>query len=469
MTVVSTPLAASKAHFAARIPAFSGRGLRVLRAAPPSLARVRVPGSKSFTNRAAVLAGLCPAPVTLEGVLLSDDSWWVFDSLERLGFRVTLDPARESVRVEPPKDAPPGLVSLYFGMAGTLARFFPAVVLNFAATFPHLGAVRASVSGAPRLCERPLAELVTALRALGARMSAERMPYEMASSTLEGQCFVSGKTSGQFLSGLLLAAAGSRRRVFVERIDSLVQPDYVRMTMGALRDFGAGLEADDELTEFEVYAPAGLRRDTYVVEADASTACYFMAYAALLGTELVIENIGSASLQPDVGFAGFLERMGVGVTVTPGSVHVHPCPGGSRLPGGGGHRLRGGFDADFSAYSDQALTAGVLSLFADAPVRVHGVEHIRGHESDRIASLVANLRDLGVEADEFPDGFRVTPYAYGTNLAGLWETHHDHRFAMTGFLVGLGHPHVEILSPGCVEKTAPDFFARMEALGCSFG
>ena len=466
---MSTWLALSdaKEHFAARIPVFSQRGLRVIACAPPAAANVRVPGSKSFTNRAAVLAGLCSKPLALEGLLLSDDSWWALDSLERLGFGVKVDPAECRAQIQPPRLSPASPVPLYFGMAGTLARFFPAVVLNWEKTFPALGRLVVNATGAPRLCERPLAELVTSLRSLGAKVAADRMPFALESADLDGQCFVSGKTSGQFLSGLLLAAGGARNAIHIDRIETLVQPDYVRMTIQALEAFGAEVRADDDLREFDVHAPEGLAREDYSIEADASTACYFLAYAVLFDFGLVVENIGSASLQPDLGFASFLRRLGGNVKVEPGRVVVSPRGGAA-----GALRsspFKGGFDVDFSACSDQALTAGVLALFADAPIRVHGVEHIRGHESDRIASLVNNLRGLGVEAEEFPDGFKINPPTAGTALAGLWETHGDHRFAMSGFLAATRHPGIEILQPGCVEKTAPDFFARMEALGARFG
>ncbi|MCA2960668.1 MAG: 3-phosphoshikimate 1-carboxyvinyltransferase [Silvanigrellales bacterium] len=487
-------LGAVQNEFQARVPPFSGKGLRVASVEPPPMATLRVPGSKSFTNRAAVLAGLCPLGVTLEGVLFSDDSWWAFDSLARLGFRVEPEVSLETVHISPPgvpsqeaRAAWQGEpVQLHFGMAGTLARFFPAVILNYARTFPNIAASFAGrtmdvlAGGAPRLCERPLSELVFALRSLGANISSEKLPSTftdiLAPSRLSGGCSISGKTSGQFLSGLLLASAGSRNAIDITRVDSLVQPDYVRMTVRALEAFGAEVVHDSPLTSFRVHCPQGLAANRFVIEADASTACYFMAFAALYGIDLTLTNIGSSTLQPDLQFTAFLERLGVPVEVKPGTVRVIPRPGfqregsvGVATPGSKSFvPFHGGFEVDFHACSDQALTAGVLALFADAPIRVFGVEHIRGHESDRIASLVKNLGALGIACAEAPDGFTVVPPALGTQLQGPWETHHDHRFGMTGFLVGSCHPGVEILSPGCVEKTAPDFFFRMARLGARY-
>ena len=469
-----------KPVFSAQIPAFSGAGLRVKHVAPPGSVTLQVSGSKSFTNRALVLAGMNSQELVLSGVLFSDDSYWGFECLQNLGFGLEFNIAAKQVRILPPNVLVAQTKPLYFGMAGTLARFFPAVVLNFKKSFPHLFAqslesggvphsssvdqnqneVRVQVTGEKRLCERPLSELVVALRGLGANIERESLPLELVSGHLSGRCQISGAKSGQFLSGLLLAAAGSREHIVIERIDNLVQPDYVRMTLSALADFGAAIEHDADLTHFSAFCPAGVSASTYAVEADASTACYFMAFAYLHSFDLTISNLGSKTLQPDLGFAKFLERLGAKIEVSHSEVFVQ----GSATKG---VRPRGGFHADFSAMSDQSLTAGVVALFADAPIEISGVEHIRKHESDRIAGLVANLNALGVIASEKRDGFTVHPVSEEniSNIAGHWQTFHDHRFAMTGFLVASRCPGVEILAPECVEKTAPDFFAEFSRLG----
>lgn len=459
---------ALRSHFSARVPAHAGAGLRVREINPPTGVKIAVSGSKSFTNRALVLAGLNPTPLALEGVLFSDDSYWGIDCLERLGFEVDLNVDARTALISPPRALNPkaslaaqhgreDALDLHFGMAGTLARFFPAVVLNFQRTYPNLGAIRVRAGGERRLCERPLSELMRALRQLGAKVIEDGLPAILESSPLAGRCTVSGAKSGQFLSGLLIAAAGARSPIRIERVDNLVQPDYVRMTIAALKAFGADIEHDDALTRFKIDAPGGLRSDRYAIEADASTACYFLAFAVLRNFELTVTNLGSSTLQPDLGFVSFLERMGARITVTPSSVTVHARPPGP---------LKGGFHVDFSALSDQSLTAGVLALCADGPIEVSGVEHIRKHESDRIACLVANLAGLGVECEERPDGFKVFPP--GRPLSGAWPTHHDHRFGMAGFLVACMHRGVEILEPACVEKTAPDFFVECARLGVAF-
>ena len=429
-----------------------------------------VPGSKSFTNRAAVLAGLLGHAVRLSGVLFSDDSFWAFECLKRLGYEVTLCPENNEVTVAPPSEAffaksfggteNTAPVSLYFGMAGTLARFFPAVVLNYAHThkksWKEHWCLQAIATGEKRLCERPLRELTVALREMGGTVRGEALPLHLETSPLQGHCVVSGSKSGQFLSGLLLAAAGSGNEVSIQRTENLVQPDYVRMTLQAISQFGVSIQHSEELTEFKVAGGQRLSAESFHVEADASTACYFLAAAVLLNIELKIENIGSNSLQPDVHFVTFLEKLGVPVQILPGSLQVGKRKG----------PITGGFAVDFSACSDQALTAGILALFASDKIEVKGIAHIREHESDRIACLVSNLKALGVNFAEWHDGFASEPAKQ--KLSGLWPTHHDHRFAMCGFLLALRNPEVEILDPACVAKTAPAFFTLMKLLGASY-
>ena len=458
-----------KPLFSAQIPSFSGRGLRVSHVAPPAHVRLAVSGSKSFTNRALVLAGMNAQPLELSGVLFSDDSYWGFMCLQRLGFGLEFNIVQKRVLLTPPSVLLTPTEPLFFGMAGTLARFFPAVVLNFQKSFPHLFAqgqqLQVTATGEQRLCERPLSDLVHALQSWGAQIEGQHLPLKLKSGALlgGGRCKISGAKSGQFLSGLLLTAAGAREHLIIERTDHLVQPDYVRMTLAALADFGAEIEHDPDLTHFSAYCPNGVLAETYAVEADASTACYFMAFAYLHGIDLTICNLGSKTLQPDLGFAQFLQRMGAQIVVSATEVVVH----GSATKG---VRPKGGFHADFSANSDQSLTAGVVAMFADGPVEISGVEHIRKHESDRIAGLVANLTALGVQATEKRDGFTVYPVAPEKRLhiAGEWKTFHDHRFAMTGFLAASLCPGIEILAPECVEKTAPDFFSEFENLGVTF-
>lgn len=427
---------------------------------------IRVPGSKSFTSRAIILAGLCRRPVLLQSVLLSDDSYWGFDLLLRLGFTLEMDPDACTVRVERNTAASnPGDSSgleLHLGMAGTLARFAPALLLNS----DWLNPQGVWLSGEKRLCERPLAPLTQALRELGGQIEGDALPINVKYSELSGTCSISGAVSGQFMSGLVLAGAAARHSVRIERREGLVQPDYVRMTIAAARDFGAVVHEDADLRWVttqpvaELYPAAG----SYVIEADASTACYFLAMAVIFDLDLKVTNLGSATLQPDLKFTKFLERLGARFDIQ--SHSVRNLPRGART-------LLGGFEMDFSDLSDQALTAGVLALFATAPIRIFGIGHIRKHESDRIRCFVENLATLGIAADEELAGFKVTPVGMeqsekALGLKGIWKTHRDHRFAMSGALLAMLAPGVAIENPSCCEKTAPGFFVDLEKMGVVF-
>lgn len=482
-------LQAMRHHFAAQEPAAHGTKLLMVRSVSrlvqsgsgPHVVEVAVPGSKSFTNRAVVLAALSGRALVLNGYLFSDDSYWGLDALLRLGYSAEVDWEAGQVRLEPPPggwQVPAGGVELHMGMAGTLGRFFPAVILNARLDAvgdggKHLskGAVLTAES---RLRERPLADLILSLRQLGARIDGDALPLCVYPSRLSGQCAISGARSGQFLSGLILSAVASAEPVTIKRIDNLVQPDYVRMTIDAARIFGADIEADANLTLIKTRPVAdGLYPEGgfYTVEADASTACYYLALAAVLGIHVRVINLGDQTRQPDLRLFEVLQRMGARIHLDDTCVECWGPRNGTDLsseadaPGTGSFPLlRGGYSLNFTSLSDQALTAGVLALFADAPITITGVAHIRKHECDRIACFCANVTELGGEVVEHPDGFTVKPVG-DRRLRGVWKTHADHRFAMCGFLLATRMPEVTIADPACCEKTAPRFFADMKRLG----
>jgi 3-phosphoshikimate 1-carboxyvinyltransferase len=480
----SSALDSLRELFEARPPAHAGVGtLAVVSASsfesPKGPLRIQVPGSKSFTSRALVLAGLSSSPVELEGVLFADDSFWGIDALLRLGMVIHIDTELNSLSLRWPLDEAleeaPAVVALHLGMAGTLARFMPALVLSGGLGSKGFGAVR--LDGEKRLQERPLAPLVVALRELGAQIEGDALPLVVRPSLLAGHCRISGSESGQFLSGLVLAGASATKPVRIERTENLVQPDYVRMTLAAVNAFGGNVLADSDLNFVSCDPVAALvpSGGKYAVEADASTACYFLSIAFLFDLDLTVTNLGSASLQPDLGFVACLQRMGGDFSLDASTV--------SHIPRGS-VAVKGGFQMDFSAMSDQAVTAGVIAALASGPVRITGVGHIRKHESDRIHALATNLGALGIKVDEEDDAFTVYPYSSGVPgnvflsavqrrevlgaLKGVWPTHRDHRFAMTGSLLSLCMPGLWIEDPACCAKTAPGYFADLERLGIVF-
>jgi 3-phosphoshikimate 1-carboxyvinyltransferase len=424
--------------------------------------KLRVPGSKSVTNRALVLAGLAGRSVELLSPLLADDTWWGFQALEELGFRLDVSQLPERVVIEIPERSGKKNVSLHLGQAGTLARFLPALLLNWKTVFPDSSLNLFFIDADAQLKKRPLTPLIHALRALGAHVEADHLPLHLQPNELQGHARIDGSQSGQFVSGLLLAAAGSRRACRISRVNHLVQPDYVRITLAMLKEFGAQVVHDAELHEFSILPGAWDALPSYTIEADASTACYFAALACVLGAELKIENLGSATLQPDFQFMSLLQRFGFLLHWNENECFVSRSP---NLIDASSHKT---LNLDMSACSDQALTAGVMSLCTGRGVRVSGVAHIRNHESDRIASFCANVRALGVAVQENIDGFVVPAGCDAASLRGDWPTHNDHRFALAGIVLAACAPQVSILEPGCMKKTAPGFVEHLIQIGFKF-
>lgn len=423
---------------------------------------LRVSGSKSVTNRALVLAALSGKSLEILSPLLSDDTWWGFCALETLGFSLDVSGLPEKVIVHPPqpRTARDG-VSLYVGQAGTLARFLPAVLLNWNRLHPQAPVAAFHLEADPQLMRRPLSPLVGALRQWGGHIRGESLPLQISPSELQGDCTIDGSQSGQFLSGLLLTAAGAGHACRIERTRTLVQPDYVRITIAMLKDFGVHIESDNALTKFSIQQKHQWNSpESYSIEADASTACYFAALASVLGVNLKVENMGSDTLQPDFQFITLLRHFGFSVAVSPRSFEVCGAVGEQKYSDE--------LHLDMSACSDQALTAGVMALCTGRGVRVSGVAHIRHHESDRIAAFCANCALLGVEVEEYADGFRVPSGVSARQLRGVWPTHGDHRFALAGLVLTACASSVKVHDAACMKKTAPHFVRQLSECGVIF-
>ncbi|MBX6353312.1 MAG: 3-phosphoshikimate 1-carboxyvinyltransferase [Thermoflavifilum sp.] len=435
----------------ARSPWATLTGVRAVHVAPlrtpPNLA-LRVPGSKSFTNRALLLAGAAEGRSRLRGILRSDDSYWCIDALRRLGCDIRVD--GDSVEVDGCGAAwRQTRAELYIGAAGTTARFLPGLLAT-AATGEW------QVRGSRRLSERPLGPLVDALSALGGRLQylspPAALPLRVWGGGLRGgRIEMSGKTSSQFISGVLMAAPRAQAPVEVVIRDEIVQAAYVSITTDLMAAFGAPVERlPGDRTAWRVL-PQPYRAADLTLEADASTAGYFFALAAAHGGRTRIDNLKPDTLQPDIGLLDVLERMGCTVTRDASGCEVQ-----------GPRQLRGGFRVDMRPMSDQALTVGMLSVFADAPVTVTGVAHIRQHESDRIRALCESLARLGIRAEEHADGFTVYP---GQPRAARLPSYDDHRVAMSLAVLGTRAEGVVIEDPGCVSKTCPTFFDLLQACG----
>jgi 3-phosphoshikimate 1-carboxyvinyltransferase len=408
---------------------------------PPDVT-VRPPGSKSITNRALLLAAFADGPSTIEGALDADDIDAMIGALGVLGAH--LERREGVIEVTPaPATLSPGEVRIDARMSGTTSRF----VLPAAA----LAGVPVVVDGAPSLRRRPMGPLLDALVQLGAEVQALGEPGCLpvrvgGSATAGGTVALDGSTSSQYLSALLLSGPRFVDGLRIELTGPVVARPFVDLTIAALRDFGA-VAAEVAPGVYEV-GPTPLVGRHYVVEPDATAATYFLAAAAITGGRVRVDGLGKGSMQGDVAFLDVLEQMGA--TVQRGSGWVEVVGGPLR-----------GVDIDLSAIPDTALTLAAVAVFADTPTQVRGVGFIRGHETDRLAAVVAELRRMGLEAAETPDGFTVRP---GEPRPTTIRTYDDHRMAMSFALVGLRAPGIRIADPSVTAKTYPGFFDDLERL-----
>ena len=423
----------------------------------PLSASVRVPGSKSLTNRALLLAALAEGTTTLENALFSDDSRYFAEALRCLGFEVTLDPphARMTV-VGLGGRIPAESASLFIGNAGTAARFLTA--------FLTLGRGKYLLDGDARMRERPIGDLVESLTQIGAKVrpvaTENRLrvtdysiicpPIEIHSSGLPGgKTKLAGHISSQFLSALLMVAPYARSPVEIEVTTELNSKPYVDMTLSIMQDFGVTVERQG-YERFRISPARYSPLPAYPIESDASAASYFFAAAALCGGTVWVENISRASLQGDIRFLDVLEQMGCIVQEDGHSIGVSGCS-----------PLRG-LDMDMRDIPDTAQTLAAIAPFASSPTRIRGIASARLKETDRIHAVCVELQRLGVQVEEHDDG--MTIYPCSSFEPAVVRTYNDHRMAMAFSLVGLRVPGIVIENPACVSKTFPNFFEVLATL-----
>jgi 3-phosphoshikimate 1-carboxyvinyltransferase len=416
----------------------------------PINAVVRVPGSKSITNRALLVAALADGESELTGALYSDDTRYMAAALDALGIRVESDETNERFLVHggggtftaPDAD-------LFIGNSGTTARFLTAAL--------PLGHGTYRLDGVPRMRQRPLEPLLQALRDLGADAVSELgtgcPPVVVRAAGLPGgRTSLAGHESSQFFTALLLAAPYAEQGIEIEVLGDLVSKPYLPMTAAVMAAFGVTATIDE--IGWRTLAVRPGQRYTgraYQIEPDASSASYFFAAAAVTGGRVRVEGLGAGSTQGDLRFIDVLAAMGAEVREEAAAIEV-VGPAGGRLHGG---------TFEMGLISDTAQTLAAIAPFADSPVTIRGVAHNRLKETDRITAMTNELRRLGQEVKEFPDGLTITPRP--VTPADV-STYDDHRIAMSFAITALRAPGVRLRDPGCVAKTFPDFFDRLAAL-----
>ena len=407
-----------------------------------------VPGSKSLTQRALIAAALANGESILHWPLTSEDTEYTSQALAAMG--ITVAPAREQWRVQ----GKSGIITtpkqeIFLGNNGTATRFLTSVAA--------LGHGDFTITGDPRMSERPIKPLLEALSGWGVKIHSIHgtgcPPVAIAASGIKG-----GKTllpegkSSQYLSSLLLVAPYAQKPAELLVAGEVLSKPYVTMTLAVMRDFGIEVTASPELNHFLIPQGCYQARE-YAVEGDASSASYFWAAAAVTGGRVTVANVPSPSLQGDAVLVDILVRMGCGVERSPKGITVT-----------GGRDLRG-VEVDMSDCPDVVPTLAVVASFAKGRTIIKNIAHLRIKECDRLHVMVTELAKLGIRAEERPDAMIIEGRLEDSPLHGAEiDTYHDHRIAMSFAVAGLVVPGVRIRGEGCVAKSFPDFWERFELL-----
>ena len=411
---------------------------------------MRVPGSKSLTNRALVAAALASGESRLEGGLRSDDTAVMLEALRALGCRIELGDDAWRIAGRSGRLASPA-APLFAGNSGTTARFLTA-----AATLADGPVV---IDGSARMRERPIQDLVDALGALGAGVQVLGAstggpgcpPVRVDGGGLPGgRAVIDASRSSQYVSAVLLVAPYAARAVELSLRDGkLVSRPYVDLTLQLMRRFGASADWSPE-GGLRVEAGHPYRGQSVAIEPDASAAVYPLCAAAIAGGRVRVTGFPPESIQADLALLPILERMGCRVSRGAEGLEVAAPQGPLR-----------GVDVDMNALPDAALALAVVALFAEGPTRIRNVANLRIKETDRLAALEQELRKLGANARSGSDFLEIIP---GPPRPAAVATYDDHRMAMAFALAGLRIPGVAIRDPGCVSKTWPEYFSMLEAL-----
>jgi 3-phosphoshikimate 1-carboxyvinyltransferase len=411
----------------------------------PLNATVRVPGSKSLTNRALLIAALANGTTKLSNALFSDDSKYFAQALQTLGFDVKLDEANHEMIVKGLGGKIPATkAELFIGNAGTAARFLSA--------FLTLGHGQYILDGEPRMRERPIKDLIYALNHLGVEAEATNNcpPVEIFAKGLPGgKTKIAGDISSQFLSALLMVAPYAQSEIEISLSTELNSKPYVDMTIEIMKEFGIEIERDG-YSRFTIHSSTYSPITNYPIESDASAASYFFAAPAICGGTVTVENISRKSLQGDIAFVDVLQKMGCEVTEFDNSMTVSRSASIS------------GIDVDMRDIPDTAQTLAAVAPFAESTTRIRGIASARVKETNRVSATCTELKRLGIQVEEHQDGMTIYP-CKDLQPANI-QTYNDHRMAMAFSLIGLRFDGVSIENPACVSKTFPNYFEVLDSL-----
>ncbi|HVD80745.1 MAG TPA: 3-phosphoshikimate 1-carboxyvinyltransferase [Propionibacteriaceae bacterium] len=400
----------------------------------PITATVVVPGSKSETNRALILAALASGPSVISGGLEARDTQLMRDALRTLGVDIVEN--NDQWQITPPQAFVAG-GTIDCGLAGTVMRFVPPIAALAD------GTVR--FDGDKQAYARPMAPLLGALKLLGAKVDGNgySLPFNLTGNPQlpGGEVTVNASASSQFLSGLLIAGARYADGIDIQHIgNEIPSRPHVQMTLAMLR--ARGVDIDDTTPDRWVVSPGAIQPLDVAIEPDLSNAAPFLAAAAITGGTVTVPNWPSNTIQPGDAIREILQRFGANVTLEGGSLRMH-----------GTDHLRG-VDLDLSDAAELTPVVAAVAALADGTSHLRGISHIRGHETDRLAALETELDRLGSHVSQTEYGLTIHPRLLGGDL---WHTYADHRMAQAGALLGLVVPEIVLDDIGCTGKTMPEF------------
>lgn len=413
---------------------------------------INLPGSKSLSNRALLLAALAEGTTKVTNLLDSDDIRHMLNALNALGVKYQLSDGNTVCEVQGVGGAftiQNGL-ALFLGNAGTAMR-----PLTAALCLKGTQDAEIILTGEPRMKERPILHLVEALRQLGAEIhyleNAGYPPIAIRNSGLRGEKVqIDGSISSQFLTALLMTAPLAEQDMTIEIVGDLVSKPYIDITLAMMNAFGVSVD-NQQYQRFFVKGNQRYRSPHhYLVEGDASSASYFLAAGAIKG-KVKVTGIGKNSIQGDRLFANVLEKMGAKITwgedfIQAESGELH------------------GIDMDMNHIPDAAMTIATTALFANGETVIRNIYNWRVKETDRLSAMATELRKIGAEVEEGEDFIRIQPLALTQFQPAEIETYNDHRMAMCFALIALSNTPVTILDPKCTAKTFPTFFAEFERM-----
>lgn len=404
---------------------------------------VEAPPSKSYTNRALMIAALAEGESRIENPLFSDDTRYMSQALNQFGItvqkqeRAFLLPGNGEKMQAPAED-------IFLGNAGTAMRFLT--------TFATLAPGTTRLTGGPRMLERPIEDLLACLRSMGVDAKSVKNngcpPLVIRGGAVPGGSVnLAGDKSSQYLTSLLMCAPYFQNDTTINIVGDLTSKSYVDITLDIMKSFAVTVE-NEAYKKLFIKAPQKYQPRTYSVEGDASSASYFFAAAAVSGGEITITNLNPNSVQGDIHFVDVLEQMGCDVERSAEKIHLK------------GNPLRG-ISINMNNMPDVVQTLAVVSLFAEGATTITGIANLKIKETDRIEALSTELKRLGAKVDSGADFITIQPGAY---KPAVIDTYDDHRMAMSFAVAGLNIPGIKIKNPECVNKSFPDFFKKWEEL-----